>query len=112
MGWGAGGQEGAGKFSLSVPGQGECGKPPTGGGAVVVPLGQAVWLEGTVVIIEVLSQDGVETGDSKQDLENDRGSSIGNIRSLVLRNKMYQEGKGEPTGGKRCLLRTRAPLAE
>lgn len=88
------------------------GSPQQAGDSVVVPFGQAIWLEGIVVIIEVLSQGGVETGDSKQDLENDRGSSTGNMRSLVLRNKMYQEGNGEATGGKRCLLRTRAPFGE
>lgn len=74
--------------------------------------GQAIQLEGTVVIIEVSVTGWGSARDSKQGIENDTGSSTEDMRSLVLGNKMYQEGKGEPTGGKRCLLWTRAPLSE
>lgn len=95
------GPERSWEISPSVTGQAECRKPPAGGGSVVVQRGQAIQLEGTVVITEVSVTGWGSARDSKQGIENDTGSSTENMRSLVLGNKMYQEGKGEPTGGKR-----------
>lgn len=43
--------------------------------------GLVIELEGAVVIIEYLSQDGVKTGNSMQVLENGTGSSTDNMRT-------------------------------
>lgn len=55
-----------------------------------------------------LFQEGVKTGNPGRILRMKWDLQLGTMRSLVLRTKMYQEGKGEHIGAKRCFLGTKA----